>query len=227
MVKFMTRVGVLRSAIAANVKNFETPKSGDNSRLRRLLAISALSTLLVSGCAGSTAPPTPPANVFGQEQRLLPPGEIPKGGGIYKVGNPYQVKGRWYIPSEQPGYDKTGWASWYGSKFHGKRTSNGEIYNMHALTAAHQTLPMPSYAYVTDLDNQRTVLVRINDRGPFKNDRMLDVSARVARELGFKTQGLARVRVRYAGKAPLDGNDVAEQRHLSRQNWYRRAGYQY
>jgi hypothetical protein len=103
-------------------------------------------------------------------------GEVPKGGGVYKVGAPYKVGGRWYQPREQPDYDRVGTASWYGSDFHGRHTANGEVYDMHALTAAHPTLPMPSYAYVTNLSNNRTILVRINDRGPYVGDRMIDLS---------------------------------------------------
>lgn len=146
---------------------------------------------------------------------------IRKGGGIYKVGKPYQVAGRWYVPREVAHYDRTGIASWYGTAFHGRRTANGETYDMNALTAGHPTLPMPSYAYVTNLDNGRTILVRINDRGPYVNNRLIDLSRRSAAELGYTRHGLARVRVRYAGRAPLDGNDRAERRHLAAQAWYR------
>jgi rare lipoprotein A len=145
---------------------------------------------------------------------------VPKGGGIYKVGKPYQVAGRWYVPREVAHYDKSGTASWYGDAFHGRRTANGEIYDMHALTAGHPTLPLPSYAYVTNLDNGRTILVRINDRGPYVNDRLIDLSWRSANELGYGRRGLARARVRYAGRAPLNGNDAAERRHLAAQPWY-------
>ena len=146
---------------------------------------------------------------------------VPKGGGIYKVGKPYQVAGGWYVPREVKHYARSGIASWYGAAFHGRRTANGEIYDMNALTAGHPTLPMPSYAYVTNLDNGRTLLVRINDRGPYVNDRLIDLSRHSAAELGYSRHGLARVRVRYAGRAPLDGNDAAERRHLASQPWYR------
>ena len=151
---------------------------------------------------------------------------IAKGGGIYKVGRPYRVGGRWYHPHENPNYDRTGTASWYGTAFHGRRTSNGEIYDMHAITAGHPTLPMPSYAWVTNLQNGRTVLVRVNDRGPYAKDRLIDLSYQTAHTLGFSQRGLARVRVRYAGRAPLSGDDSAERRHLAAQSWYggKRAG---
>jgi rare lipoprotein A len=145
---------------------------------------------------------------------------IGKGGGVYKVGRPYRVAGRWYHPRADANYNRVGTASWYGTAFHGRRTSNGEIYNMYALTAGHPTLPMPSYAYVTNLQNGRTVLVRINDRGPYARDRLVDLSYQTARMLGFHNRGLARVRVRYAGRAPLSGDDSAERRYLAAQSWY-------
>jgi rare lipoprotein A len=147
--------------------------------------------------------------------RLVEDGPVPKGGGYYKVGNPYQVAGRWYQPQHQPGYDASGVASWYGAGFHGRKTSNGEIFDQNALTAAHRTLPMPSYAYVTNLENGRTILVRINDRGPYVNDRIIDLSRASAQALGYFGAGLTRVRVRYAGPAPLDGNDWRERQYLA------------
>ncbi|WP_083556575.1 septal ring lytic transglycosylase RlpA family protein [Hyphomicrobium sp. NDB2Meth4] len=147
--------------------------------------------------------------------RVASSGRIPKGGGVYKVGRPYRVGGRWYHPHEDPNYDRTGVASWYGTGFHGRRTANGEVYDMYALTAGHPTLPLPSYAYVTNLQNGRTILVRVNDRGPYAKDRLIDLSYQSARTLGFHQHGLARVRVRYAGRAPLNGDDSAERRFLA------------
>jgi hypothetical protein len=105
-------------------------------------------------------------------------GQLPEGGGKYHVGKPYQVAGRWYTPKEQPSYDKTGMASWYGEAFHARKTSNGEWFDMNDLTAAHPTLPLPSYAKVTNLANGREVVVRINDRGPFVGTRLIDLSKR-------------------------------------------------
>jgi len=116
-----------------------------------------------------------------------------------------------------------GTASWYGPRFHGGVTANGETYDMHRLSAAHRTLPMPSYAYVHNPVNGRTIMVRINNRGPFKGDRIIDLSKEAARLLDFKGQGLATVRVTYAGRAPLDGSDHAERAFLERQPWYRQA----
>ena len=153
-------------------------------------------------------------------RRMHADGErIPKGGGRYKVGDPYKVGGRWYQPREQPDYDRIGVASWYGSDFHGRHTANGEIFDMHALTAAHPTLPMPSYAYVTNLSNNRTVLVRINDRGPYVGDRVIDLSRRSAEALGLLSGGTGKVRVRYAGRAPLDGDDRHERQFLASRSW--------
>lgn len=117
------------------------------------------------------------------------------GEGYYKIGNPYQIDGIWYYPAEDYEYDETGIASWYGAKFHGRTTANGEIYDMNALTAAHRTLPMPSYVRVTNLENGRSLVLNVNDRGPFAKGRIIDVSRRGAQLLGFQQQGTARVRV--------------------------------
>lgn len=146
---------------------------------------------------------------------------IPKGGGTFKLGSPYKVAGRWYVPREEPGYDRTGVGSWYGDDFHGRKTANGEIFDRHALSAAHPTLPLPSYAYVTNLQNGRTILVRVNDRGPYVNGRIVDLSHASARALGYDSAGHARVRVRYAGRAPLNGDDRRERQYLAEQPWYR------
>lgn len=124
-------------------------------------------------------------------------------GGIYKIGTPYQIAGDWYYPQENTSYVSTGVASWYGPKFHGRPTANGEIFNMDLMTAAHPTLPMPVRVRVTNLENNRTVILRVNDRGPFKKNREIDVSRRAAEILGFKEKGTARVKVEYLGRAPL------------------------
>jgi len=114
---------------------------------------------------------------------------------VYKVGQPYEISGNWYYPKEDYNYDETGIASWYGADFHDKRTANGEMYNMNELTAAHKTLPLPTLARVTNLDNGRSIVVRINDRGPFSGARIIDMSQRAAQLLGFERQGTAKVRV--------------------------------
>lgn len=123
----------------------------------------------------------------------------------YKIGSAYQINGRWYQPAEDPHYDRVGVASWYGDDFHGKATANGEIFNMNDMTAAHTTLPLPSMVEVQNLDNGRTAMVRVNDRGPFAHDRIIDLSRAAARRLGFEQNGLAKVRVRYVGPAALPG----------------------
>lgn len=133
-------------------------------------------------------------------------GPIPWGGGRTQVGQPYQVAGRWFTPKEQPNYDRSGVASWYGEAFHRRKTSNGEWFDMARLTAAHATLPLPSYVKVTNLDNGREVIVRVNDRGPFVNTRVIDLSKRAADVLGYKNKGKTNVRVQYIGPAPLDDN---------------------
>ena len=126
-----------------------------------------------------------------------------------KIGKPYTINGVWYYPKEDPTYDETGIASWYGSAFHGKVTANGERYDMNTMTAAHKTLPMPSIVEVTNLENGRVLRLRVNDRGPFVQGRIIDVSRRAAEMLGFRNKGTARVRVRLAGAAPLkDGGKV-------------------
>jgi rare lipoprotein A len=119
----------------------------------------------------------------------------PAGRGIYKVGDPYQIKGVWYYPAEDYSYDETGIASWYGPNFHGKFTANGEVYDQNDVTAAHRTLPLPSVVRVTNLENGRTLVVRINDRGPYVNNRILDLSRRSAQLLGVIDNGTAKVRV--------------------------------
>ena len=118
-----------------------------------------------------------------------------KSGGYYKVGNPYQVDGIWYYPKEDYSYKEVGVSSWYGADFHNGITANGELYDMHDLTAAHRTLPLPSMVRVTNLQNGRSLVVRVNDRGPFKNDRIIDVSMKAAQILGFKDQGTTQVQV--------------------------------
>ncbi|WP_272886889.1 septal ring lytic transglycosylase RlpA family protein, partial [Phenylobacterium aquaticum] len=139
----------------------------------------------------------------------FPPANQPTGaGGRYKVGDPYQVAGVWYVPKEQPNYDQTGIASWYGDEFNMKPTANGEIFDMTALSAAHTTLPLPCIVEVTNLDNGRKLQVRVNDRGPFVGGRLIDLSHAAARELGYDRAGLAHVRVRYVGPAQLGGPDT-------------------
>lgn len=120
-----------------------------------------------------------------------------------RIGKPYQVAGVWYVPAEQPDYDTVGAASWYGDAFHGRPTASGEVFDMHLPSAAHATLPLRSLVEVTNLDNHRSIQVRVNDRGPFKPGRIIDLSRQAADQLGFVSQGTAKVRVRYVGPAPM------------------------
>jgi rare lipoprotein A len=140
--------------------------------------------------------------------KVIADGEpVPKGGGSYKVGQPYQLNGKTYYPTEKSRYRTEGVASWYGPDFHGRLTANGEIYDMHAISAAHPTMPLPSYARVTNLDNGRSIVVRVNDRGPYARDRVMDLSIGAAKALDFYRRGLAHVRVEYVGRAPMEGSD--------------------
>ena len=132
---------------------------------------------------------------------------VPRGGGQYLVGRPYTIAGHTYYPSENASYTAVGMASWYGAAFHGRRTANGEVYDMASLTAAHPTMSLPSYARVTNLSNGYSVIVRVNDRGPYHGGRVMDVSSRVADVLDFKGEGTARIKVEYVGQAPLEGSD--------------------
>ncbi len=143
-----------------------------------LLLVVAL--ILLAGCAGRSSLPTAET--------------APHAG--YKVGSPYQINGVWYYPAEDFSYDETGIASWYGADFHGKYTANGEVYDLNALTAAHRTLPMPSIVQVINLDNGRSIELRVNDRGPYARNRIIDVSRRAAQLLGFEGVGTAKVRVK-------------------------------
>jgi rare lipoprotein A len=141
-------------------------------------------------------------------ERVVDPGApAPKGGGVYKTGNPYVVGGRTYYPQEDPHYHDEGLASWYGDDFHGRYTANGEVFDIDGITAAHPTLPMPSYVRVTNLANGRSIIVRVNDRGPYVGNRVIDVSTRAAHLLGFYEKGTTRVRIEYVGRAPMEGSD--------------------
>lgn len=134
-------------------------------------------------------------------------GRLQRGGGRDQLGKPYQVRGKWYYPKEDRHYAKVGLASWYGDAFHGRLTANGEVYDMTHLTAAHPTMPLPSYARVTNMKTGSSVIVRVNDRGPYHEGRIIDVSQRAAEMLDYANIGTAEVKVEYVGRAPLDGDD--------------------
>jgi len=133
--------------------------------------------------------------------------EVTASTGRYTLGKPYTVRGQTYVPSEDPAYRAEGIASWYGPDFHGGLTANGERYDMNGISAAHPTMPLPSYARVTNLDNGRSIIVRVNNRGPFVRNRLVDLSVGAARALDFYRHGTARVRVEYVGRAPREGGD--------------------
>jgi rare lipoprotein A len=173
-------------------------------------AAAVAACLVVANCAssGKFANRVDPKYGVSSSPRVVALGDpIPKGGGTYRVGKPYTVAGRVYVPEEDTGYREEGMASWYGDDFHGRLTANGEVFDMASLTAAHPTLPMPCYARVTNLGNGKSLIVRVNDRGPYHGNRLIDVSNRAAELLEFKGNGVARVRVEYVGRAPLEGDD--------------------
>lgn len=153
--------------------------AGPGVRIALLMAVG----VALGGCAEATLATHAMKSIPGAER------------GYYKVGTPYQIKGVWYYPAEDYDYDETGIASWYGPDFHKKETANGEIFDMNAITAAHRTLPMPSFVRVTNLENGRAIVVRVNDRGPYAQGRIIDLSRRSAQLLGMEGQGTAKVRV--------------------------------
>lgn len=175
-------------------------------RARKLTLLGCLAApLIIAGCAEAQ---------LGAHVVKSIGGTGATGGGVYKVGNPYKIDGVWYYPAEDERYDHEGIASWYGPNFHGKPTANGEVFDQNLITAAHPTLPMPVYARVTNMENGRSIVVRINDRGPFVANREIDLSRRSAELLGYLDKGTTRVRVQYLQRAPLDG-DVADMQSLT------------
>lgn len=160
--------------------------AGVHSRYRLTMITFVAAAFVLSACGTTTQTGAPTSSL----------GSTPAQVGSYKVGKPYKISGAWYHPREDLDYDQTGIASWYGPGFHGRPTANGERYNQNDLTAAHPTLPMPSLVRVTNLENGRSVDLRINDRGPFSKSRIIDVSHRAAQLLGFDRQGTAKVRVK-------------------------------
>jgi len=178
------------------------------SAVKRFAPVGACAVLclLLAHCAGTGS--VDPRYGVSPSARLVEPGEpVPKGGGVYHVGSPYMVGGRVYVPEDNPHYSAEGLASWYGSDFHGRATANGEIFDADSISAAHPTLPLPSYVRVTNLSNGRSIIVRVNDRGPYHGNRIIDVSKRTAHLLGFTVRGTAWVRVDYVGRAPMEGSD--------------------
>lgn len=189
--------------------------SNNVAKALRLGVMASLLAPLLAACSGSVVPDFINSttkfteSTFGKASpRVTTSKHVRKGGGRSVVGKPYKVAGRWYTPKHDPNYDKTGKASWYGPNFHGRQTANGEIFDQFAISAAHPTLPLPSYVRVTNLANNRSIMVRVNDRGPFVHGREIDLSARAADMLGYRNKGIARVRVKYVGPAPVNGDDT-------------------
>ena len=176
-------------------------------RIVRMGAV-ALGCLALANCSSSKTSKFDPKYGTSASPRVVDYGEpMHQGGGNYRVGKPYVIAGRTYVPEANINYRSEGTASWYGDDFHGRLTANGEVFDMHSISAAHPTLPMPSYVRVTNLANHRSIVVRVNDRGPYAGNRVIDVSVKAAQLLGFHQNGLARVRVEYVGQAPLEGSD--------------------
>ncbi len=175
-----------------------------SARLTGLIA----GCLILANCSGGLSGRVDPRYGVSSSARVVEPGQpVPKGGGVYRVGKPYMVGGREYVPQEDVNYSAVGLASWYGDDFHGRFTANGEIFDMNSISAAHPTMPLPSYARVTNLANHRSIVVRVNDRGPYVGNRVIDVSVKTAKLLGFYGDGVTKVRVDYVGRAPLEGSD--------------------
>jgi rare lipoprotein A len=182
----------------------------------RLVGLASVAAVTLGGCAQEpvyqrvTAYSKEyfPGSIYGKPSpRVVAYGEpVPRGGGFYMVGKPYSVAGQMFFPTEKQ-RATIGLASWYGEAFHGRRTANGEVYDCDAITAAHPTMPLPSYARVTNLDNRHSLIVRVNDRGPFHPNRVLDVSRKTAEILDFHGTGTTRVKVEYIGPAGLAGSD--------------------
>lgn len=182
--------------------------SGRYGRLAPLLVLGISGVVLANCSNGNMAGRIDPRYGVAASARAVEPGQpVPKGGGVYRIGKPYEVAGRFYVPEENINYSAVGLASWYGNDFHGRYTANGEIFDMNSISAAHPTLPLPSYVRVTNLANHRSIIVRVNDRGPYVGDRLIDVSVKTAELLGFYGHGVTRVKIDYVGRAPLEGSD--------------------
>src|ERR1039458_2520767 len=173
----------------------------------RLVGLAA-GCLALANCSSGLSSRVDPKYGVSTSARVVADGQpVPKGGGVYRVGKPYSVGGREYVPQEDVNYSAVGLASWYGDDFHGRYTANGEIFDMNSISAAHPTMPLPSYARVTNLANHRSIVVRVNDRGPYVGNRVIDLSVKTAKILGFYGEGVAKVKVEYVGRAPLAGSD--------------------
>lgn len=189
---------------------------GFSRAVRLAMAALMIAPLLVACSGGGFGIPHVERKAFSSKEfgvavspRVSTARNPPRGGGRLLVGKPYTVRGVTYTPQQDPtGYLASGSASWYGADFHGRRTANGEIFSANAISGAHPTLPLPSYVRVTNLDNGRSMLVRVNDRGPYLHGRVMDLSYRAADILGYANQGVGNLQVQYVGPAPLNGDDT-------------------
>ncbi|WP_201860092.1 septal ring lytic transglycosylase RlpA family protein [Microvirga soli] len=172
----------------------------------RVAGVTAIA-LMAANCSSNVRGGIDPKYGVAPSPKVVADGQpVPKGGGREMVGKAYTVAGRTYVPDATP-RPAEGLASWYGSNFHGRMTANGEVFDRNSIAAAHTTMPLPSYARVTNVQNGHSMIVRVNDRGPFHGNRVIDVSERAAMALGFRQQGTARVKVEYVGRASTNGSD--------------------
>jgi rare lipoprotein A len=212
----MTQDARFSAKETASTMSRSMPASSSAPTVARLGCV-ILAGLFAANCAGNQVAGRRskeigafPQSKYGPaSQRVVAEGEeVPKGGGRQLVGKAYSVAGKRYTPFEKPvGFTQVGLASWYGEAFHGRRTANGEVYDRHSVSAAHPTMPLPAYARVTNLMNSRSIIVRVNDRGPFHGGRMMDLSQTTADALAFRHLGTARIKMEYLGQASLAGSD--------------------
>jgi rare lipoprotein A len=212
-----TETGIASPPPDAVSRQAEAPQSSTAARALRLGCV-ALAGLFLANCANDQVAKRgrskeigafPQAKYGPASPRVVAEGEeVPKGGGRQLIGKTYSVAGKRYTPYDKPvGYTAVGTASWYGEAFHGRRTANGEVYDRMGISAAHPTMPLPAYARVTNLLNSRSIIVRVNDRGPYHGNRLMDVSQRTADALAFRHLGTARIKLEYLGQASLGGSD--------------------
>lgn len=205
----MTERFQMSGRIVGAASGARTTVSGERGRATLKLLTVAMLGLALANCASQnrTAKVDPKYGVAPSPMVVSDGSEIPRGGGREMVGRPYTIAGRTYTPRRDDNYSREGLASWYGPGFHGRQTANGEVFDKFAVSAAHPTLPIPSYVRVTNLSNSRSLIVRVNDRGPFHGNRIIDVSKTVADALDFRKNGVARVQVDYVAPASTDGSD--------------------
>lgn len=205
----MTERFQMSDRIVGAASGARTTVSGERARVTLKLLTVAMLGLALANCASQnrTAKVDPKYGVAPSPMVVSDGSEIPRGGGREMVGRPYTIAGRTFTPRRDENYSREGLASWYGPGFHGRQTANGEVFDKYAISAAHPTLPIPSYVRVTNLSNSRSLIVRVNDRGPFHGNRIIDVSKTVAEALDFRRNGVARVQVDYVAPASTDGSD--------------------